>query len=816
MVIVSKDVSLYWLHDYDVKPSVFQRLQRNDVNLEDLLHGNVLDNSEYLTNKMRDTLQETVFKIQNEGLLRDSVVLLNAFGIPGIAIKRIQSIGYRQISQLTDDALITILSDKDVKRSASIQQAMKGLREAINSYWDWKKLNAIKPELAKYVTNTGDNSYENSNEINIDSVEIKKRIEQRKAENAKRKEMESLKKSYKRIFGVEEIPEGILEFLQSNIEEKVKTVLIGRIAGETLQDIAEKIGVTRERVRQIERNIKRKLPTFREEKKLYPILSQFYFDDFEFEKVFNLNPIINKFINWKYGRASSPAIKLIIGSSRISEEVKSEVLLHSNMLKTSTGEFVPIELNVVIEEVLKEKANQQFDINILSENLAKYVLENKLPKELIKTPKELSKLTNGHYNNVINGVRGNFRYFDYGNIDDEAIDQLNELLNVEPGLYGIDFFFDSDAELMNKLRVLNASELANLYKRLGFDKFNNLNNILRQSQVMVKIDSKNDFIVRLIYDFDKKPLDNLIDFFSDSYGLKKPTMRALLLNDYREFITNEIIVSNVSLPMDPMFYIDAKALLTKQFYERKEFDSIIENIDSTVTGTSLLYKKLGYVERGQNGILIREEYRTTQNAIDSMLFEDDVLDLSKFYDKKNRYIKFRIYDAELKHELIQFSEEKYLTGNYLTSKGISKQMLNDYVQKVLEYVPFNSFFTFKTLIDSGFEHELLNLGFNDIFYERLIFTAPDIRMLKTVGNVFVKPEETENYTPGLADFVKYIIGDSTSIDVDDLIYEINHVYGVQVTQERVLEKFYSSDLIYSSEMRKVYVSQSAMLDDIYK
>ena len=54
------------------------------------------------------------------------------------------------------------------------------------------KLNAIKPELAKYVTNTGDNSYENSNEINIDSVEIKKRIEQRKAENAKRKEMESL------------------------------------------------------------------------------------------------------------------------------------------------------------------------------------------------------------------------------------------------------------------------------------------------------------------------------------------------------------------------------------------------------------------------------------------------------------------------------------------------------------------------------------------------------------------------------------------------------------------------------------------------
>ncbi|POD88699.1 hypothetical protein S101258_00546 [Lactiplantibacillus plantarum subsp. plantarum] len=67
----------------------------------------------------------------------------------------------------------------------------------------------------------------------------------------------------------------------------------------------------------------------------------------------------------------------------------------------------------------------------------------------------------------------------------DYLDELNALFDVADGIYGIDYFFDHNQSLMAELGLQESSELANLLKGLGYERFERLNTIVRQSQVYI-------------------------------------------------------------------------------------------------------------------------------------------------------------------------------------------------------------------------------------------------------------------------------------------------------------------------------------------
>lgn len=180
-------------------------------------------------------------------------------------------------------------------------------------------------------------------------------------------------------------------------------------------------------------------------------------------------------------------------------------------------------------------------------------------------------------------------------------------------------------------------------------------------------------------------------------------------------------------------------------------------------------------------------------------------------------LKFKIYEYEVQHDLVKISETKYMTSRFLAEKGITKIMLEKFIEAVNDFVIQDEFFTLKSVLESGFSHALFDLGFDSIFYERLIFTSNKIRMLNIKGCVFIKPSNLVDYRPGLIDFIEFIMGDCTSIGMTDLQSKILNVYGIEVSNYKISEKINAttSNMVYSPKLNRIFLSHEDMLDFIY-
>lgn len=103
-----------------------------------------------------------------------------------------------------------------------------------------------------------------------------------------------------------------------------------------------------------------------------------------------------------------------------------------------------------------------------------------------------------------------------------------------------------------------------------------------------------------------------------------------------------------------------------------------------------------------------------------------------------------------------------------------------------------------------------------MFYERLIFTASEIRMVNTSESVFVKPKKiAADYRPSLIDFVTFVMGTRTQVDIQDLMDELSRDFGISIPRDKLTEKVKTSDMVYVPSLNTIFISRAVMLDALY-
>ncbi|WP_270321981.1 hypothetical protein [Weissella confusa] len=812
---IDEVIQLFWLLDFDISMKLYKKIQANNLNLTTVLQNPLISLPEAVNNVELTSIRKRATEI---GLLKDSVALLVGFHVSPRLVLEMRNQGILRVSELTVEKLTQLLSINSF-HTVHFEQELNSLQRAIQRYYDWRRKTKFDSFIVDLIVLGETTITERNPHVEMED-KIKNEVEVQ-GPHALPEKVEHIsdydkkqRKVRKRIFGFETLPNSLMDFLEMDIEPDANSIIRGRMSRKTLQDVADGLGVTRERIRQKESKIKLALPEFDEEKKLSKILKLYYFDDEEFFKVFGMNPIINAFMEWRFGRGETPAFEFVMNNTKMSEDVKEFMVSHNNVMKTPSGDFISLTINNIIDIVLEQNESRQLDVEELTDLYNVYVDSNGLDSSLKKEPKDLSKVARNDYHVAIKTTNGKFRYFDFSKIGEVEIDMLNDILDVPAGVYGIKYFYDNNRETMSKLKLIDAAELANLYKRIGYEKFPKLINIIRQSQVMVDMDSKDEFILGAIYDFDQKSLDDLVKYFTDAYGLQENTMKSLLLTDYREYITGDTIIAEVKLPEDEHFYVEAASRLTQPIYDRHEFERIIHNLDGSLVLTARLAKKLGYHERGNNGMLVQERFNSAISAVNELLFTNDIFDTNTAPDLESRLLKYKLYEAEINHKLLKISETKYMNIRLLEEKGISKDVLSDFIEAAINFVKEDVFFTLKSIVDSGFTHSLFDIGFEDVFYERLIFTSEKIRMVNTTGSVFVKLTNLDNH-PSVADFISFVMEGESSADVDDLQKKMKDVYGIEISRDKITEKINMSDMMYSAEMNRIFASRQDMLDSIY-
>ncbi|WP_158002710.1 hypothetical protein, partial [Weissella viridescens] len=114
----------------------------------------------------------------------------------------------------------------------------------------------------------------------------------------------------------------------------------------------------------------------------------------------------------------------------------------------------------IVDEVLY-KHRDVFNIKTIRPYLLDYYSEHSSEEMPSTSDRALAGMISRQ--KVIQRTNGYFRYYPYS-IDEilEFKEELQTLFDVPDGVYGIEYFYDSNIDLMNVLEIYDATELANL------------------------------------------------------------------------------------------------------------------------------------------------------------------------------------------------------------------------------------------------------------------------------------------------------------------------------------------------------------------
>lgn len=715
----------------------------------------------------------------------NSISLLSGFGATGFNLNYLRKNNIHSISELR-----LFLKDRSVVMATPYgKEHFELFVKLLSSYDDWVSKN--KNLMDK--------------EFDVKNSELNSELEFINKQN------EAIQRKKLRYFQIERFPNKLSDFLQMDF--KNKDILEQVMDGYTLQKIGDNIGVTRERIRQIKNKMSDNLPEFTDAAQYCELFESYKVtkDDFKF-----LTGESGRYYNYlvlKYGNKGQKSINdYVLLSSKIDLESKKKFLGKKNILIDNNGNLFKVTKDNILNKVLSLNP-QIMSFTEYRKLISEFIHRNKLSEKYIPGEKGLHNTVDRL--SVIRRTGGLFRYYELSTAEDYE-DEIRQLFEVDDGIYGIDYFFNLEPNLMVDIGIKDSSELANLIKQMGYDKFTRIKKIERQSQVWIGDINPEIFYKRLLMKYDGKSLDDFFYYIGLHYQLNLDSVRSLINSNYKKYLHNNVISYYAELPNDENFYKKCSKELNMSIYSYDMFVYKINAIDAMVDVTPQLLLKLGFYEQG--AIVFKKKFGHQQVAIDDYLLNRDFIssdDISQFH---SRSINAEVYNLELSHDLLKVTGNKYMTISKFRKAGFSKNDLLMFLESVKNFVEVGKYFSWKSMIDAGFDNSLIErTGFDRIFFERLIFTMSEIRTIRTLTPIFLMTDSKNvglSPIPPLSDFLEQVMNGDME-DIDELCDDLESKYGLYLDEDKIIYKIKNSNLVYSPEMRKVYRNEKIMFDDIY-
>lgn len=166
---------------------------------------------------------------------------------------------------------------------------------------------------------------------------------------------------------------------------------------------------------------------------------------------------------------------------------------------------------------------------------------------------------------------------------------------------------------------------------------------------------------------------------------------------------------------------------------------------------------------------------------------------------------------EKEFKIIKIGENKYINTQFIEKRGFDLSKFKSFVRSVESFVPSNSYFTLKSLLNDGLNHELINDGFELITLDRILFTSNLFNSVTiSFPTLYYKGDKKT-----VSDFLLDLLLEYGSVNVEDLIDDINEKYGLNFEEEKVKYRLLQEGLFYSKDLNKVYIYKDDYLDEVY-
>lgn len=438
--------------------------------------------------------------------------------------------------------------------------------------------------------------------------------------------------------------------IQKIKDDSHKDMVLKKLSGRTLESIGSEYNITRERVRQIIQKEINKFSITREEEKYKEIFESYDFDCELFCDLFNVNEYVFYYLREKYKTGESEPSELIDGWNLDRRQLA--ILKRKYNLITYHGENLVVKKNNILLAILKQ-SDKSLEYSEIMNEYNKIIDNNNL---------DLEKISDSDFRNIDSILNRSayvlcdagryYRYYDIDALDENDLQSLREMMNVEPGDYSSEFFFNNNKLLMKNIDIKNEYELHNLLRKL-IGNFNGKLVYSRMPDIFVDCDDKNAFVENLIHELSPISLDEFVEFVYQNYGHKNNTFRALLVSNFNKYITNGQIISecveftpeqisilNEKLKEDIYSIMTVKELLTNLF-DVNDF-KLINNLNMS---------KLGYKLRGN--YIMKSSISNLEGYLRDIILNNDYYEvkpeMKKIGSTFSSYLYKFIYNLDLSY-----------------------------------------------------------------------------------------------------------------------------------------------------------------------
>ena len=583
---------------------------------------------------------------------------------------------------------------------------------------------------------------------------------------------------------IELVRPALQEYVDSITHDKQREVLKLRLIGHTLEEIGDKHGgVTRERIRQIIRKCIRNKRIRIEEDKYLSLFKEYSFTKEDFSLAFDTDDSVYIYMTLACDKAGELSLEQLLENTDYPVELRKGVerAVYKNyftiggmrvlMRRTELADYV-------VHSYFQDEAPFDAFVEKYNDTLQNLGLSDD-SRFILNKASYANRLAEA--DNVLWKYPSRLRYYDMIGRDFTALLEglnLSQYIDVECSSLKL---FRSYPELMEEYDLRDEYELHNLLKKLYRKKNSDYVSFSRMPIMVFGNANRDKQVLDLLIQYAPIGVNDLCKAYEEEYGVLARTVAATFISCIDEYKDQSGMynISSEALPPEQMKrmrdimrddYYDISCI--KQLY-LGEFPDADPGIINSYTIKSMGFKVY-------SSYVIKDTYLNATSYFRYILTADDVIDSRNFPSSLRSQVSYTSELAILKnrYEIIEFEPLQYINRRRLESVGIVVQDINDYCEKVSQFVQPYDYFTIHSLRRQGFTHPMDALKFDDWFYASILTEDRERYCYQRMGGTKVFCQISDQVM--MENYFKYIVEKYGSMEISEFSCTLKEDFGVNI------------------------------------
>lgn len=621
-----------------------------------------------------------------------------------------------------------------------------------------------------------------------------------------------------------------LEYLDKcdQLDERSRNILNWRLEGKTLENIGAKLGITRERVRQINKKAVEKVCAYYYQKTGDTLFDEDYYsylyETYAFEKKdaiewFGMTTAIYNYLDMKdIPRGTRDLSKALDDKGMLETGLRLKIKNYLNRNKLYIdGIWIEkkrkeIE-HAVIYKYCKEDVTFDEFVKLYNAFLEQERIEydSKIYITEAVAPTRKNHLSNVRY--LLWKQNEKIRYYD---IDGRDFSELLNILNLD-SYEDVELstmkFMEDYPEIMKRYDIRNQYELHNLLRKIIPDGSYHNFHCSRTPDIVFGEPDRNREIFEIIQNNAPISVSELCDIIHKEYGYDRGTIQGTYLQPFSDYIHNGMVLAD-ERSMNPDRMESLKTRLIDDFYYIDEIKDIYAELYPDAESediNAINLKRMGFAVFSK---YVLQNHQSLEAYFINLLTSDELIDLTPIKKRYWPVVSFNGILLELKksYTIIEYERNQAINYRRLERQGITRDLIYNFCDAVYEHVNDNEYFSIHDIMQEGFASDLFDLGFSDWFYSNLLISDTRFTSGSVFGNlIFFKGQESIT----VRSFIKNLIQKYGKIDTYDLITELEERFGcknvdrsdltykikeTEIFYDKILDRFYSNEDVYYSEL----------------